>query len=238
MLNARSLLFVPANSEAMIDEAAASAADVAVLDLANSVPVDQKIAARSTIRSTIEKLKAAGKTVHVRVNHLDSGLTTEDLSAAIGAGLDGIVYPKTDAPHQIRELDVLIRQQEVSHEVRPGTAALFPQLGSANGLLRCEEIALASTRIAGLSLDLEAYTADVGILPASSGHELDYARNVLTHCCAAHKLMPLDVAFSDVKDLAGLTEEAIRARSLGFKGKYLIHADQIDAVNRAFARTS
>ena len=111
------------------------------------------------IRSAIERLKAAGKTVHVRINDLDSGVTTEDLSSAVGPGLDGIVFPKTDAPHQIRELDVLIRQQEVGHDIRPGTAALFPHIASAHGLLRCEEIALASTRIAGISLDVEAYVA-------------------------------------------------------------------------------
>ena len=238
MLTARSLLLVPANNEGMIDEAKSGAADVIVLDLENFVLPAEKPGARSTIRSTIEKLSAAGKTVHVRINPLESGLTQEDLTAAVGPGLEGIVFPKTDAPHQIRELDVIIREQEIRKEVRPGTAGLFPHLGSASGLLRCEEIALASTRIAGIALDVDAYADDVGMLRTSSGHELDYARNVLTHCCAAHQLLALDAAFSDVKDLAGLTEEAIRSRSLGFKGKYLIHTEQIDAVNRAFSRTS
>ena len=235
MLIARSLLFVPANRESMIAEAAASAADVIVLDLENSVPADEKGAARLGIRSAIERLKAAGKTVHVRINDLDSGVTTEDLSSAVGPGLDGIVFPKTDAPHQIRELDVLIRQQEVGHDIRPGTAALFPHIASAHGLLRCEEIALASTRIAGISLDVEAYVGDLGIARSRSGHELDYARNVLTHCCAAYGLLPLDVSFADVKDSEGLIEEANHVRSIGFKGKYLDHSDQIEIVNRAFS---
>ncbi len=238
MLTARSLLFVPANKEGLIDEAKTSAADVVVLDLEDLVSAEEKAAARSGTKAAIEKLKAAGKMIHVRINPLESGLTREDLTAVVGPGLDGIVFPKTNAPHQIRELDVMIREQEVRHEVRPGTAALFPHVGSANGLLRCQEIALASTRIAGMALDVDAYADDVGILRTSSGHELDYARNVLSNCCAAHQLMALDAAFSDVNDLAGLTEEAIRSRSLGFKGKYLINSDQIEAVNRAFSRTS
>lgn len=64
MLTARSLLFVPANKEGLIDEAKTSAADVVVLDLEDLVSAEEKAAARSGTKAAIEKLKAAGKMIN------------------------------------------------------------------------------------------------------------------------------------------------------------------------------
>src|SRR5262245_31799619 len=110
MLIARTLLFVPANRERMVARALEAPADVITLDLEDSVPPNAKAAAREGVRASIEQLKAAGKRVHVRVNHLDTGLTRDDLAAAVGEGLDGILFPKAESAAQIRELDVLIRE--------------------------------------------------------------------------------------------------------------------------------
>jgi citrate lyase beta subunit len=108
-------------------------------------------------------LKAAGKMVHVRVNGLDTGLTRDDLAAAIGPGLDGLVFPKAEGARDIRQLDVMIREQEMRNNVTPGTVQLFPHVESARGVLRCEEVAQASSRIAGMSLGGEDYVASLGV---------------------------------------------------------------------------
>jgi citrate lyase subunit beta/citryl-CoA lyase len=237
MLIARTLLFVPANRERMVAHALTAPADVITLDLEDSVPSNAKDAARATVRASIEQLKAAGKRVHVRVNHLDTGLTRDDLAAAVGEGLDGILFPKAESAAQIRELDVLIRQMEMRSGVRPGTAVLIPSIETAMGVLRCEEIATASTRIAGLALGGEDYVRDLGIGRTRDGRELDYIRSVLAHVALAHKLTPLDGVFPDIRDGLGLVADAERAQSLGMKGKYVIHPDQIGPVNRAFTPT-
>jgi citrate lyase subunit beta/citryl-CoA lyase len=237
MLIARSLLFVPANRPRMLDHAVEAAADVIVLDLEDSVPVAEKPAARATLRAAIERLKGAGKTVQVRVNHLDTGFTRDDLQAAIGPGLDSIAFPKAESAAQIRELDVIIRELELKGGVRPGTALLFPQIETARGVLRCEEIAMASTRIAGLACGGEDYTRDLGVARTRDGHELDYIRRVIVHVCIANGLLPLDTVFADFRDETGLTAETEFVQSIGFKGKYLIHPSQIELVNRAFTPT-
>lgn len=237
MLIARSLLFVPANRPRMLDHAVEAAADVIVLDLEDSVPVAEKSAARSSLRSAIERLKGAGKSVQVRINHLDTGLTREDLQAAIGPGLDSIAFPKAESAAQIRELDVLIREMEMKSGVRPGTALLFPQVETARGVLRCEEIATASSRIAGLACGGEDYTRDLGVARTREGRELDYVRRVIVHVCVAYGLLPLDTVFADFKDETGLIAETEFVQSIGFKGKYVIHPDQIQAVNHLFTPT-
>jgi citrate lyase subunit beta/citryl-CoA lyase len=233
----RTLLFVPAQRANMVEKAAAIPADVIVLDLEDAVPPDEKAGARDRLRASIDSLKAAGKTVHVRVNHLDTGLTGDDLSAAIGPGLDGLLFPKAQAASQVRELDVLIRERELHGGVRPGTVALFPMIETARGVLRCEEIALASTRIAGLALGGEDYAADLGVPRTPQAGEFEYARRVIVHCAIAYGLRPLDAIYATLHDEAGLLADARYARSIGMKGKYVVHPDQVGPVNQVFAPT-
>ncbi|HEX5369358.1 MAG TPA: CoA ester lyase, partial [Dehalococcoidia bacterium] len=199
----RSLLFVPSNRENMVQRAHQTPADVIVLDLEDAVAPDMKSSARQGLRASIESLNAAGKTVHVRINHLDTGLTRDDLIAAIGPGLDAILYPKVEAPADIRDLDVLIREQELHKDgVKPGQTALIPMIESARAVLRCEEIALASSRTAGLALGGEDYAADLGVARTPSGRELDHIRHVIVNVCVAYKLKPLDGIYATLHDEA------------------------------------
>ena len=233
----RTLLFVPAQRESMVEKARQIPADVICLDLEDAVPPAEKPTARDRMRASIEALHAAGRTVHVRVNHLETGLTKADLAAAIGPGLSGLLFPKVQGAAQIRELDVMIREQELHNGVRPGTLALIPMIESARALLRCEEIALASTRIAALALGGEDYAADLGVARTAAAHELEYARRVIIHCAAAYGLTPLDGIYTSLHDEAGLVTDARYVRSIGMKGKYVIHPEQVEPVNRVFSPT-
>ena len=233
----RTLLFVPAQRANMVENAASIPADVIVLDLEDAVPLNEKPAARDRIRASIESMKAAGKTVHVRINHLDTGLAKDDLSAVIVPGLDGLLYPKAQGAAQIRELDVLIRERELHGGVRPGTVALIPMIETARAVLRCEEIALASTRIVGLAFGGEDYAADLGVPRTAQAVEFEYARRVIVHCAIAYGLQPLDGIYATLHDEAGLLADARYARSIGMKGKYVVHPDQVGPVNQVFSPT-
>src|SRR3972149_5297528 len=108
MLSMRTLLIVPADGEEAIEQASGTQADVLVLDLEDNVAPNAKGAARGRLRERIAALQGADRAVFVRVNGLSSGLTRDDLVAAVGPGLDGLVYPKTEAAQQGRQLDVLL----------------------------------------------------------------------------------------------------------------------------------
>ena len=47
----------------------------------------------------------------------------------------------------------------------------------------------------------------------------------------------IDTPYVSIKDERGLVAEAKVAQSLGFKGKYVIHPDQVAPVNAVFAPT-
>jgi len=233
----RTLIFVPGIRENMIEKALAFAADVVMLDLEDSVPPAEKAAARELVRRSVPRLADAGQTVHVRVNGVSSGLTRDDLAGVMCPELSGVTLAKAESAQDIRDIDVMLREQEMAHDTSPGTVVLIPTIESAGGLLRCEEICGASTRLAGITLGADDYTANLGVQRTREGQELTYARQVIATCAAAADMLALDTPFDDFRDEEGLVAETERVKSLGFKGKYLIHPGQIEPVNRIFRPT-
>jgi citrate lyase subunit beta/citryl-CoA lyase len=231
-------MFVPSNRANMVQRAHETPADVIVLDLEDAVPPEEKAAARETVRASAESLHAAGRTVHVRINNLDTRLTRDDLAAVIGPGVQALLYPKAQSGQEIRDLDVLIREQEYHRDgVTPGDTALIPMIETARAVLRCEDIAKASSRIVGLALGGEDYCADLGVPRTREGRELEHIRHVMIHVCTAYGLRPLDGIYAVLGDLEGLRADAAYARSIGMKGKYIVHPEQVAPVNEAFSPT-
>jgi citrate lyase subunit beta/citryl-CoA lyase len=50
----------------------------------------------------------------------------------------------------------------------------------------------------------------------------------------AYGLVPIDTPYADYRDEKGLTSDTMLARAIGLKGKYVIHPDQVEIVNRLF----
>jgi citrate lyase subunit beta/citryl-CoA lyase len=172
------------------------------------------------------------------VNNTETKLTRDDLAAVVGPGLHAILYPKPQSAQEIRDLDVLIREQEYHKEgVKPGDIALIPMIETALAVLRCEDIARASSRIFGLASGGEDYCANLGIPRTREGRELEYLRRAIIHVCAAYGLRPLDGIYAPLGDEEGLRADAAYARSIGMKGKYIVHPEQAMPVNDVFSPT-
>ncbi|EBU8132093.1 CoA ester lyase, partial [Salmonella enterica subsp. enterica serovar Java] len=92
----RSLLFVPGNSEKKLAKGLAFSADVIIIDLEDSVALQDKAAARAITADFIKANRAAAKaSIYVRVNDLATGMTDDDLAALTGAMPDGVMLPKS-----------------------------------------------------------------------------------------------------------------------------------------------
>ncbi|HYM16279.1 MAG TPA: CoA ester lyase [Dehalococcoidia bacterium] len=230
----RTLLFVPGNRPRMLARAESAGADALVLDLEDAVPGSEKVAARRLVQAWVPRLAAAGRTVFVRVNAPRTGLARADVRAAVRAGVAGVVVPKAESAQDLRDLDVLLREAEMARRIRPGDIGTIPIIESARGLLRCEEIAGASDRIVALSLGGEDYTAELGALRDARGAALAHLRYTVVTVAVANGLPAIDTPWVDTRDVRGLAAEARLARSIGFKGKYVIHPDQVAAVSNAF----
>lgn len=237
MILHRSLLFVPGGRAELLEKAGRFPADVLCLDLEESVPPDEKPRARDLVGEAVVRLARAGRAVQVRLNPIESGLTRDDLAAIVRPGLTEVLLAKTQEPQDVRDVDVLLREQELARDIRPGTIELTVAIESTRALLRCGEISHASTRLAAIMLGAEDFTFDLGVQRTKDGREIEYPRAVVATCARAAGLVALDTPWADIEDIEGLVADAERAKALGFSGKYVIHPSHIEHVHRVFSPT-
>ena len=89
-----------------------------------------------------------------------------------------------------------------------------------------------------LTIGLEDYTADLGVVKTSLGTESLYARQRLVNTAHAAGLQAIDSVFGDVGDLDGLRTWALNSRALGLEGMGCVHPQQIAVIHEAFAPTT
>jgi len=98
----RSWLFVPGDSEKKLGKAAATGADVVIVDLEDSVAPANKPRARELARDWLSahRQQVAERKFGrwVRINALDSRMWRDDLVAVLPGAPDGIMLPKSAGP--------------------------------------------------------------------------------------------------------------------------------------------
>jgi citrate lyase subunit beta/citryl-CoA lyase len=228
----RSRLYLPGSEPKYFINAALHGPDAIILDLEDSVHVSEKDAARILVRNALRAVDFGACERMVRINQLPLGL--EDLAEIIPEAPDLILIPKVEHPGQVSQVDHMIDELKVRHQVqRP--VWLMPILESGQGIENAAAIAAASQNVVALTIGLEDYTADLGVVKTVEGLESLYARTRLVNAARAAGLQAIDSVFSDVGDLAGLKRWGEGSRALGFEGMGCIHPAQIPVIHAAFA---
>lgn len=233
----RSILFVPAHRPAWIDKAVASGADCVVLDLEDSVPAEEKVAARAVVAESIARVRRTDSEVGllVRVNPLATRLTGADLEAVVVPGLDGIFAPKIEKAADVLQYDALLDHFETRNGVE-GLEYVVP-VETVPAIQNCREIALASPRV-GAMIGPSAEHADiaraVGYEWTPEGLETLYLRSRVLLACREAGIHALTGLWEDLENLDGLREFAVRGRQLGFRGMIAIHPSHVAVVNEVF----
>ena len=238
----RTELFVPGNKEDWMRKAPRYGADALILDLEDSVPPEEKTEARLLVRRMLEELGAAGQTLVVRVNRLETGLTGDDLEAVTCPHLYCVMLPKVQGPEDVVEVDVLLKFFERRAGMELGKVFIDPALESAQGITKAHEIATASPRVAhmGAGGGKGGDTArSVGYQWTPEGMETLYLRSkVLVDSRAAGVPYPLTGGWMDIHDLDCLRRAAQQAKRLGYTGMNLIHPSHVPVVNEVFTPTA
>ena len=238
----RSELFVPGNKEDWMRKAPRYGADALILDLEDSVPPAQKPAARESVGRLVQELGAAGQTIVVRVNRLETGLTGDDLEAVVGPHLYAVLLPKVEGPADVVEVDTLLRHLERRQGLEIGRIFIDPALETASGIRQSWEIATASPRVAhmGASGGKGGDTArSIGFQWTPEGMETLFIRSkVLVDVRAAGVPYPMSGGWMDIHDLDGLRAAARQAKQLGYTGMHLIHPSHVPVVNEVFTPTA
>ena len=237
----RTMLYVPANREEWIRKAPKYQADAIILDLEDSVPMNQKAMARDIVSRVIPELAASGVTVIVRVNDLSTGMTEDDLSCAVSEGIYSISLPMTTGPQDVMELDRLISVEEDRKKMLSRCVLIDPGMETATGIRSAYQIGLASDRVAHMGVG-GGKGGDVaralGYRWTPQGTETLFIRSkVLLDARAAGVPYPVTGLWQDIADKEGLKDFAIQSRDIGYNGMSVIHPSHIPIVNDVFSPT-
>ncbi|MDA1090749.1 MAG: CoA ester lyase [Proteobacteria bacterium] len=229
----RSLLFAPGNHPRKAEKVFTAAADVAILDLEDAVAMSEKAAARAAV---VNALKADRSCLgYVRINAADTEFYADDLAAAVGPWLDGLIVPKVETAEQLVAADAEITALEARQGMEPGAVDLLPIVETAKGLDAVNAIAASGTRVRRLSFGAVDFAKDLNMRLTLDEWELTPARAAIALASRVAGLdAPLDSVWVHYRDTPGLVRSAERVRDLGFQGKMCIHPDQVAPVNDAF----
>ncbi len=228
----RSRLYLPGSEPKYFINAALHAPDTIILDLEDAVHPGEKDSARVLVRNALRAVDFGGCERMVRINQGPLGLA--DLDEVVPESPDLILIPKTEHAEQLAEVEQRIARVQsrcgVHREIW-----LLPILETALGIENAWEIATASPHNVALTIGLEDYTADLGVVKTALGAESLYARTRLVNAARAAGLQPNDSVYGDVGDLDGLAAWARNARALGFEGMGCVHPSQVAVIHEAFA---
>ena len=244
----RSIISVPANREKMADKALGLEADVIMLDLEDSVPVDQKDEARKRAISLLKGENPGGKVLSCRINGMDTPFAYRDLIdivEAAGEFIDTIVIPKVNDAAEVKAVDYFLTQMEL----RMGFGrriGLEPSIETASGMMKVEEIAFSSPRIEALVFGVADYSASLTMRGGGiSGHgerdgfypgeRFHFPLSRMAMAAKAAGVAAIDAPYGDYKDPEGLRRSCFTSAGLGYDGKWVIHPDQIAIVNEIYS---
>jgi citrate lyase subunit beta/citryl-CoA lyase len=240
-MSARSLLFVPGDSDRKIAKSADIDADIIIFDLEDSVAPEHKSAARERIREALTSANERRVPQRwVRINPLQTPEAMADLVVILHGQPDGIVLPKVRSPEDVVQLARHLEEFEQRHGLPVCDIRILPiatetpeALFTLGGYGRCGE------RLYGLTWGAEDLSAAVG---ATANKEADGAwtqpyqlvRSLCLFGASAAAVPAFDTLHADFRDSAGLRAACQQARRDGFEGKLAIHPDQVSIINECF----
>ncbi|HEY0386905.1 MAG TPA: CoA ester lyase [Gaiellales bacterium] len=241
----RSCLAVPGSSPKMLAKAAVLAADQVFLDLEDAVSPLEKVDARANVVDALNRNDYSGKTRVVRIN----GVTTEwclgDLLAVVGGAgrnLDCVMVPKVEDAGQLHFVDHVLTQLETEHRIehRIGIEA---QIENGRGAMNIREIAQATPRLETFIFGPGDYAANMGvgslvigsIDPDYPGDQWHFILSLIVTAARAYGVQAIDGPYTDIKNVDEYRRLCMRAKMVGYDGKWVLHPDQVGIANEVFA---
>ncbi|MDY0339524.1 MAG: aldolase/citrate lyase family protein, partial [Acholeplasmataceae bacterium] len=90
----RSLLFIPSNSPAMLQNADIFGADGVIFDLEDAVSIHEKDAARTLLDTFLQMYPLNHLEIIVRINQIESSIQSKELQLIVSDKIDTIMLPK------------------------------------------------------------------------------------------------------------------------------------------------
>jgi len=238
----RSWLFAPGDSEKKMGKAEASAADIALLDLEDSVAPENKPSARQMVAEHISASQNRAR-LWVRINPISGHDCIADLAAIIPAQPGGVFLPKAEGAADITQLHHYLTALEAAHGIPQGRtliAALVTETAAA--MFRTGDYAgdyPGKARLVAMSWGAEDLSSALGAREqrrpdGEYAHTYEMARSLCLIGASAAGVAAIETVQPEFRDLDALAARARSVRAAGFRGMLAIHPAQVDPINAAF----
>jgi citrate lyase subunit beta/citryl-CoA lyase len=232
----RSLLFVPAHNEKLLNSAANSKADVLLLDIEDSVqPENNKKTAREKIKEYVQAGSFKNHLVFPRVNDRESGHLLKDVYNLTIPGIHGFMYPKSKTGQDVYFFDKLLETIEFEKGIKKGTFKIIPLIETAAAVLNAQDICKASERVIAIAYGCEDFITDLEGIHDIEHQSLFTPRAIIAMAARANNVIPIDTVHINVHDMEDLENNLILARNLGYEGMLVLHPKELELVHRYFS---
>lgn len=231
----RSLMFVPAHNQKLLDSSLRRDADVLLLDIEDSVPIVDKQQARDNIKEFVTRSESQGKLIFPRVNDRESGELLKDLYQLTIPGITGFMYPKSTKEEDVYFVGKLLETIEYEKGLPIGTFKLIPLIETAGAIVEIKQICTACNRVIAVAFGCEDYVTDLGGKHDAEGQSIFYARNAIVNAARATGVLPIDTVHIKVHDLEDLEKNLILSKNLGFEGMLVLNPKELPLVNQYFS---
>lgn len=224
----RSMLYSPAYNPRFLEKAQALAADSIIMDLEETVVPEAKQAARDNVVRALKQHKYGNREVVVRVNRLGSPWIADDIRAVAAGPAHAVLFPRIESAKQVAEAIALL------DAAGGGSKPVMVMIETPFGVLRSEEIAGASDRIACIVMGTADLTSHLHARPHPERLPLITSLSLVVLAARAHERSVVDGIQSNLKDLHTFEYSCRLGRDLGLDGKTLVHPDQLAYCNDAY----
>ena len=228
----RSIIETPIMDDHKWAKLAGIPADMAFIDLEDSVPPERKSEARERVASALHGDELGGKLALGRPNHLRTEWGRDDVIAFAEAGVDCLAYPKIESPKDLQDLIDLLDQ----HGSRPSIYAIIESAGSVVWL---REIA-AMPGVVALMSGPGDLSVDIGMPLYEDDGTLNrgffFTKMLTVVTGAAFSLATVDIAYNrDLRDLDEIRRRIQQSRRLGFTSMSTFYPPHVDLINEVFS---
>ena len=233
----RSLMFVPAHNETLIESALRRDADVLLLDIEDSVqPVENKQIARDNIIKYLKAGKFDNRVIFPRVNDRESGHLLQDIYQLALEGVDGFLYPKAKKGEDIYFFGKLLETIEYEKKLPRHTFKIIALIETPGAVMNIQDICTACPeRLVGVAFGCEDFMTELGGQHDSEGQSIFTARAMIAMGAKANNVVPIDTVHIKVHDLEDLEKNLILSRKLGFEGMLVLNPKELPLVHQYYS---
>lgn len=232
----RSLMFVPAHIDKLMDSAINVEADVLLFDIEDSVqPVSNKQIARDKVVKYVSEGKFQGRQIFPRINDRESGQLLKDVTQLTIPGITGFMYPKAKRGEDIYFFDKLLETIEYEKGIPVGTYKIIPLIETASAVMNVQEICTASKRVIAIAYGSEDFITDLEGIHDEEHVSLFTPRAMIAMGARAQNVIPIDTVHVRVKDLEDLEVNLILSRKLGYEGMLVLNPMELPLVHQYYS---